>query len=253
MSKIIDFRGKMVRLGRKPTRFDKRTLHFGDYDNLAAPPIEAFFPSPDGDAPYLMFANGPDPAFPNIKPRGDCTFAGAGNRQIQVSTAAGNPLVPDTDILVSEYDQMSPGDDGCVMLDVLNRWRKTGIAGRTIGAFASVRPRNRLHVMQAIANLEGLYCGWLLPDEWLDAAPGAVWDTGEPNRNNGHCMLVVGYDAVGVTVVTWGALQKITWAGFETCCEEAYAIVSDDMLEPDGESPIGLNTETLLLDLGMVT
>jgi hypothetical protein len=35
----------------------------------------------------------------------------------------------------------------------------------------------------------------------------------------------VAYDAAGVTVLTWGNTQKATWAWWDECVDEAYAIL----------------------------
>ena len=241
----------MRKLGRLPARHDKRTLHFGDYaDDLGAPPDNSM--RPQSLVLWRMFGN---------DQVGDCTCAGAGNREIEVSAADDMPFEPQDSDIITAYKAVSgwngvlndPSDSGCNMMDVLNYWRNTGIAGRKIGAYASVRPTNIRHVKQAVAFLEGLYCGWSLPDAWLNAPAGAVWDAATPNPNNGHCMIVVGYDESGVSVVTWGALQKITWAGFACACDEAYAIASDDMIGGTGVTPAGFNIGQLILDLQAVT
>jgi hypothetical protein len=42
----------------------------------------------------------------------------------------------------------------------------------------------------------------------------------------------VAYDQNGVTVLTWGNIQQGTWAWWDECVEEAYAI-----LPPEGQNP----------------
>lgn len=44
-------------------------------------------------------------------------------------------------------------------------------------------------------------------------------------------MPVVAYDSRSLTVVTWGALQTMTWGFWAAYCDEAYAILSPDYLE----------------------
>jgi hypothetical protein len=130
----------------------------------------------------------------------------------------------------------SPSDQGACLLDVLNYWREPGITGHKIGAYAAVRPLNTRHVMQSIWRYQGLYIGLQLPDAWLQAPQGQPWGIGdgiEPNPNNGHCVWIVDYDALGLDAITWGYEQRITWAGFALACDEAYAIYSADEVSSD--------------------
>jgi len=102
----------------------------------------------------------------------------------------------------------------------------------------------------------GLYLGLALPvtaqtqDTWDwtgtlsgDAAPGS-W--------GGHAVDVVAYDDAALTIVTWGALKKMTWAFFDRYCDEAYAILSNDYLDA-GRAPSGFDLNALKQDLSLVT
>ena len=57
------------------------------------------------------------------------------------------------------------------------------------------------------------------------------------------------YDARGVTCVTWGALQQMTWSFWEAYCEEAYAILSNDYLTGKKKTPQGFGLPQLQVDL----
>ena len=61
-------------------------------------------------------------------------------------------------------------------------------------------------------------------------------------------MPVVNYDPRGLDVVTWGQIQRMTWAFFATYCSEAYAILSEDFVY-NGKAPNGFDVETLQRDL----
>jgi hypothetical protein len=50
-------------------------------------------------------------------------------------------------------------------------------------------------------------------------------------------------------VVTWGALQVMTWSFWEAYCGEAYAIISNDYLTGKKETPDGFNLTQLQADL----
>ena len=57
--------------------------------------------------------------------------------------------------------------------------------------------------------------------EFADRKP---WVPG-PLTTDGHAVFAVSYDASGVTVLTWGNTQKATWAWWDECVDEAYAIL----------------------------
>jgi hypothetical protein len=63
---------------------------------------------------------------------------------------------------------------------------------------------------------------------------------------------VVAYDSRGLTVVTWGALKRMTWEFWDAYCDEAYAIYSKDFLEPNEVAPNGFDMDALMRDLELV-
>jgi hypothetical protein len=63
---------------------------------------------------------------------------------------------------------------------------------------------------------------------------------------------VVAYDSRSLTVVTWGALQSMTWGFWAAYCDEAYAILSPDYLDQKAGqtvAPNGFNLAQLQEDL----
>jgi len=149
-------------------------------------------------------------------------------------------------------------DNGANEVDVLNYWRQTGIAGDKIGAYMSLEPSNHTHVMDSVYIFEGCYIGVQLPisaqaqtqnhQPW-SVPPGGTTGNGKPGSWGGHAIPVVAYDTRGVTVVTWGALQVMTWSFWEAYCDEAYAIVSTDYLDGEKKTPQGFNLQQLQADL----
>jgi len=102
----------------------------------------------------------------------------------------------------------------------------------------------------------GLYIGLQMP---LTAQAQKVWDwTGSlagparPGSWGGHAVDVVRYDKNGLTVVTWGRLQELTWQFWDRYCDEAYCMLSDDFLEK-GNAPNGFDLAALEADLALVT
>lgn len=63
-------------------------------------------------------------------------------------------------------------------------------------------------------------------------------------------MFAVGYDAAGVTVLTWGNTQKATWAWWDECVDEAYAILPPEA--NDAKFAPGFNAAQLKADLDEV-
>jgi hypothetical protein len=199
---------------------------------------------------------------------GDCTIAACGH-EIQQWTTYARPQasVPsDKSILkvyeaISGYNPKDPTtDSGCVVLDVLNYWRKNGIAGHNILAYVSVNPTNSVEVMQAIHLFGNLYLGLSLP---LSAQNQKVWrvplagpmGNGEPGSWGGHAVPVGRYGRVtptgpqGLTCVTWGALQSMTWDFFGIYVDECFAILSMDWIEQTGLSPDNFSLAQLQKDL----
>jgi hypothetical protein len=242
------------KLGKLPVRTDVRTLlisSYADEAKLPAPPEELDLT--DHVAEWPMYAN---------HRRGDCTTAAAGH-MIEAWTAAsrgGAVEISESAVLraferVKVIDPFS-GQEGAFELDVLRDWRKHGIGRHRIGAFARVSLRDHLLVRTTAWLFGGLYIGLALP---LTAQRQTIWEwTGSlagdarPGSWGGHAVDVVRFDQAGLTVVTWGRLQQLTWGFWERYCEEAYCILSNDFLD-HGTAPNGFDLEALKADLALVT
>jgi hypothetical protein len=195
---------------------------------------------------------------------GDCTIAAAGHLiQTWTGNADANPVViPDTDIVIAYegacgYNPQTPStDQGGVEIDVLNYWRQTGIGGRKISAYASASPTNQNEIEQAIFTFGGIYIGVGLPTSAQSQA-GGLWDVTPSTPKDfgtwgGHAVPVIQYDRTGLTCVTWGSLQRMTWAFFSAYVDEAYAVLSPDWIAANALSPSGFNLAQLQLDLAQV-
>jgi hypothetical protein len=112
--------------------------------------------------------------------------------------------------------------------------------------------------MDSVYMFEGCYIGVQLPKSaqaqtqnqqpW-SVPPGGPKGDGAPGSWGGHAIPVVAYDSRGVTVVTWGALQIMTWSFWETYCDEAYAILSTDYIDGKKKAPQGFSLQQLQADL----
>jgi len=97
-----------------------------------------------------------------------------------------------------------------------------------------------------------------LPDKWINPIPsssGFVWDTaGNPDPENGHCVVGVGYGNKGVTISTWGMTGLITDAAIKKYATtagqgELYTVVSKDAInKATQKTPAGFDWSQLVAD-----
>jgi hypothetical protein len=242
------------KLGKLPVRTDVRTLSLGRYIDVARLPSPPdTFDETTGVPDWPMYAN---------DRIGDCTTAAAAH-MIEAWTAAGRGHAVEISerSVLDAFDHVklvdpATGEEGAIELDVLRYWRTSGIGRHKIGAYARVSVHDHSLVETAAWLFGGLYIGVQLP---VTARTQEVWDwTGSlsgparPGSWGGHAVDVVRYDAGGLTVVTWGRLQQLTWSFWDRYCDEAYCILSDDFLEK-GKAPNGFDLAALEADLALVT
>jgi hypothetical protein len=250
----VAFDPEAVRLGKKPGVVrDRRTLQAARYIEWATllPKAPARVQHTRGLS-WGMLGN---------DDYGDCTFAGA----VHLDHGVDRKPEPDAQAVVRAYLDFTHGaDEGAYLLDVLNLWRREGIVGETITAFAQVRPTDREMLHVACWLFGGLYAGLGLP---VTAQGQRVWDlAGDPNADpdarpyswGGHCVYIPNSTYSGgdgpLTCVTWGGTVRMTWDFVRTYMDECYAVIHPDWLaRRRGRSPQGFSEEQLLSDLDLVT
>jgi len=225
-----------MKLGKKPAKIDPRTLKLAKYITALPVPPAAVCNS-RGTSGWGMMLND------NL---GCCTIAGVGHAiQVmvlsQILAASKSGIIrPSDDIILryySRWDGYDPSDlstdQGGVEVDVLNRWRAEGFAGYQLLAYADPDPKNVLHIKQTIALFGGIYIGINMPVGWQNAS---VWDAnmGDPGSWGGHAVFVCDYDEEGLTLITWGELQRMTFAGLAQYCDEAHALIVPEWNPPEG-------------------
>ncbi len=222
------------RFGKHPPKSDYRTLRFMNYAaGLAAPPASV-------DVLARVYAalniNDPTKLFPmdGNDTLGDCTCAAMAHA---ITTFRG--LIKQKEIMakaavVKLYMHLTNGvDSGLNELDVLNYWRQNAVDGDQILAFVKIDPKNHTHIQQAIQLFGGVYLGFQVQENALQEFDAhQPWTPGKLT-NDGHAVYAIGYDANGVTVLTWGNTQKGTWAWWDECVDEAYAILPPEAKNPD--------------------
>lgn len=245
-----------MKLGKLAPRVDKRTLRLARYmtDLPAAPASMDVSSALPADLGMMLNDH-----------LGDCTCAGMAHA-VQTWTACNGGIVTlsDADVLrayeeACGYSPSDPStDQGGVELDVLNYFRSVGIGGHKIGAFASIDPKNREHLKAAIWLFGGVYIGVALPisaqtqDVWRIAIAGTEGDP-TPGSWGGHCVFVPPiYDADGLACITWGQTKRMTWEWWDAYCDEAYALLSPDWVQPGKDAPSGFDLAALQADLAAV-
>ncbi|HEX4334671.1 MAG TPA: hypothetical protein VH062_02090 [Polyangiaceae bacterium] len=179
---------------------------------------------------------------------GDCVIAGLFGHSLAVFTGNAGALYHTAlpDIIkwysaIGGYNPKDPSTDrGCDEETALNYAVKTGFPnGTKASGWVVVDATNKTQVMQALELFETVVLGMALPDEWISPFPAndsAVWDVaGAPNPENGHCVVIVGYNAAGVQIATWGLIITLTWAALKKYAVshaggEAYALLTPDLI-----------------------
>jgi hypothetical protein len=257
------FAGIPVKLGKQPARYDPRTFMMATY--LAPKNLPSAPPTVDYSKQITTWEM-------MVNDRvGDCTCAAAGHMILEWTTNAENPYVPgDQQILaaysaITGYDPVTgANDNGAVVLDVLNYWRKEGVADHKITAYVGLELKNHSDLKDAVYLFENAYLGVLLPrtaqgQKVWSVPPGGPAGQGAPGSWGGHAVPVVAYDARGVTVVTWGSLLRMTWTFYDTYCDEAFAVLSQDIIDqatkkaPGGFDFAALQADLQALDAGTPT
>jgi hypothetical protein len=230
-----------LKLGKLPAKYDRRTLQMRMFLPSTLPPIPDSF---DVDStlpckPTLdMLAN---------DQLGDCVMAGRGHqtRRFEAREQGCLTLLPDKSVLSavrSEYLKEGHGrDNGLVVLDSLNCWRKGWTVNRrkyNIFAFGQIHPNDRQEVAATIYLLGGAQFGLALPKaaegQYYAGEPWSIvpGPNGKKGSLGGHLVYdkkyqLVKCNAQGATVITWGKEQLMTWDFLEYYCDEAFGIVDN--------------------------
>jgi hypothetical protein len=240
------------RFGKHPPKHDYRTLRFKNYlTPQIAPPPASF------DILPHVFKNvkisDPKKLFPmdGNDTLGDCTIAALAHAITVYRGLIGKKKIMARQDVIKLYMHLTGGiDSGLNELDVLSYWRSHAVSGDEILAYASVDPKNHLHVKQAIQLFGGVYLGFQVQENCLqDFNDHKPWTPG-PLTQDGHAVFAVSYDSTDVTVLTWGNIQKATWDWWDECVDEAYAILPPETKKP-GFVP-GFNFAQLTADLAAV-
>ena len=243
---------KAYRFGKHPPKQDYRTLRFKNYlMPTLAPPAASYDVLPK--VYKNLKTSNPKTLFPmdGNDTLGDCTIAALAHA---ITTYRG--LVKQKEIMAQKdvvklYMQLTGGlDSGLNELDVLNYWQSNVVDGDKILAFTSIDAKNHRHVQQAIQLFGGVYLGFQVQQNCIQEFDARKPWTPGPLTQDGHAVFATAYNSTGVTVLTWGNTQKATWAWWDECVDEAYAILPPEA--NDSDFAPGFNIAQLKADLAAV-
>jgi len=241
------------RFGKHPPTVDYRTLRFRTYlKSTIAPPPPTYNVLTSSVYPKLKTKD-PTKLFPmdGNDTLGDCTIAALAHAETVYQGMIAKKSIMTKQAVVKLYMHLTGGvDSGLNELDVLNYWRKNPVSGDEIITYTSTDPKNHVHIQQAIKLFGGVYLGFQVQQNCVEEFDAHQPWTPGPLTNDGHAVYAVGYDQTAVTVLTWGNTQQGTWAWWDECVDEAYAIIPPEAKKP-GFAP-GFNFAQLQADLADV-
>ena len=244
--------GLSLRTGRRTKRVDPQTLKFADVIRAGAkaPPAEY-----DVDKKYPEIGVRPIPMFLNNE-LGCCVISGRAHQTLRFEyiEQGGVIRISDSEIRSQYLDESEGEDNGLVVLDSLNSWRKDGwrAGGRRykIDVYAEIDKDDREQFKTAIYMKVGIGLGIFLPNNYNEVfRSGQHWDGSlAGSTRNGHYVYATGYNADGLTFITWGERRFMTWDFVERNCDEGYAIVDDIDKFDDAASPFDADAANEFLD-----
>lgn len=242
-------------LGKADPKWNRHTLKAAHYLLASAtppPPAKAFYEYKVPAGSWGMYGN---------DQFGDCTCAGPAHEQILRTAHSGRIIAPTLAQVMGMYQTICPGfqpgppavnDNGAAITDALSYMASTGLAGEKIDGWAQIDYTNLITVRQGIYIFGSVNIGVQLPNSAMDQTQaGQAWSVlrNDGGIDGGHCICLVGYGSLGLTAITWGQLQQLTWQWLQTYCDEAYIELAMNWVRANGTAVNNLNMAALTSDL----
>jgi hypothetical protein len=264
-----------LRLGKKPATYDRRDLLFAQFrttEPLPSHPKHFGHEKLVGANAWQMLGNGPDTTVSaGFGGAGDCVFAGGDHETMLWTLEGGAPANFTGANAIADYSAVTgydprapldangdnPTDNGTNVRDGLNYRQKTGLidtAGKRhkIGAYVALELGNVDQLLEALYLFGIVGIGFKFPRSAMDQfdakKPWSVVPGPEPTE--GHYVPFVAY-RTNLACVSWGRIQQMTWQFYKKYCDEAWAILSPEMLVA-GKSLEGFDLAQLQADLKTV-
>jgi hypothetical protein len=244
-----------LKLGKKPATYNSHDFRFMHYRRGTLPSHPPQFGHEDIFGTDAWGILGNDTA-------GDCVFAGADHETMLWTGEAGSPVTFEADNAISDYsavtgyDPAKPETDrGTDVRQALQYRQLTGLIDakgtrHKIGAYLALEPGNTDDLLEALYLFSAVGIGLEVPEsaiyQFNAEQPWSVVH-GRPQIVGGHYVPLVA-DRGNLVCVTWGRLQQMTLQFYKKYCDEAWAILSPEMLK-GGLSLEGFDITQLQIDL----
>jgi hypothetical protein len=220
-------------------------------------------PGPQDFTPAVTEVVGKDWGMDGNDTVGDCACAMVSHITMVDTANNGQIVIPSTADTLALYsavtgydpsqtaaDGSNPTDQGTVMTDLLAYLQKVN----QLEAWAEFETGDLLHYRQVVNLFGAAMLGVQVRQCDMNAfRAGDPWDKTTGKVLGGHAVPVVAADVDGVLIVTWGALQRVTYAWLEKNCDEAYAGISNEWLnKASQETPSGFNLSQLTTDIALL-
>lgn len=203
---------------------------------------------------------------------GDCTIAGMAHAFTAMGVAAGysQSLFTDDEIIrvysdISGYNpNTGENDNGCEMQDVLKYMRDYGMTdangkAHKVAAYASLGvPTDTMMLSEVLKTFGAVYVGIDCPQSAEDQFGNAPWTYEKDSPIlGGHAITLHRRQPYGSMIgvfdfSTWGALQSVTIGFIDHYVTEAWAFLTPDWLEVNGNTVDGLSLSALQSDMSLV-
>lgn len=248
--------GKQFKLGRAPARVKAapRLRQFLDFTKALPAPAEYNLSAKAAQALSHMYMN---------DTYGCCVISGKAHAVGVWSANDNAPIIIATDReITNEYfGTCGPGDQGCYIPAVLDKMRDKGLLFggqlRKIAGWVAGDPADIEECKVGIILFGGFCIGFNVPSKFMNIGDGGTWDIAPGERWNsvgGHDVQIIGYNAAGVILSTWGGLRTMTWRTLtnRAVVDELYYILSPDWTNNDKLAPNGVNVEELEKRLAII-
>lgn len=218
-----------LKLGKLPARIDNRTIPLKAILRKKLPPIPERFDLHEtyGIHDNFMFLN---------DVYGDCVKAARAHQTLVFETIeqGAQIAITDEEVKAEYFEETGGSDSGLYLLDSLKDWRNNGwrIGDKiyTIYAFASVNWKDHEQVKACIYLLGGVNFGMMVFSRDIEQfEAGKPWElTPFPGMfEGGHGVYLCGYGPDGLTGMTWGRAQPMSWDFWDARIDESYGIVDN--------------------------